>query len=96
MVWKLGQPDPMWLCIKLNIAEPRFEVSKIIGIHMVKGNNTKYFLLELVYVLYDFMYLALIELFSSQFHISECVSMCEKRKHRRHSPHQDLPINVMQ
>lgn len=69
----------MWLCVKFNIAESRFEVSKIIGIYTVKGNNTKHFLLELLIVLYDVMYLALIELFNSQFHISECVCMCEKR-----------------
>lgn len=32
-------PDPIRLCVKFNIAEPRFEVSKIISIYMGKGKT---------------------------------------------------------
>ena len=73
-------PDPLRLCVKFNIAEPRFEVSKISGFIWIKVKHTVLllmnlsvymkclylwhdilrFLLEFLYVLYDFMYLAVI------------------------------------
>jgi len=40
------QPDPVWLCVKFNIAEPRFEVSKVIIIYMVKINTQNIFFLN--------------------------------------------------
>jgi hypothetical protein len=73
-----GEPDPIRLRVKFNIAETRFLLSKIIGIYMFKHNmlllmdfslhrkclylwhDILHFLLELLFVLYDFVYLALI------------------------------------